>query len=144
MAAAKAMIQGMDFVKDQLEGFLPRESKAILRRTTAAIAREVRDEIRKRAPVRRGILRRAIIAKRDRGTRDQIEASVWITKGTDAKYDAFYWHMVEWGTKTAKAKPFIEPVVEGVRPTYKQDLGTQLNKQIKKQLEKRAKSQKNR
>lgn len=134
-------VEGMEFLREQLEGFLPRESIAILRRTTVRIAASVRDGIRERAPVLTKTLRKAIVSKRDRGTRDSVEASVLITKGKQAKHDAFYWHMVEFGTQHSAPQPFITPVVEQARSTYREDIARELNTQVLKQLEQRAKRQ---
>jgi len=141
MAIKPGMVQGMDFVKDQLTGFLPREATAILRRATTKIAANLRNEIRRAAPRRTGTLRKAIVSKKRRGTRDSIEASIYITKGNEAKHDAFYWHMVEYGTPTAAAKPFVGPATEAARATYKKDIGEEVGRQVVKQLEKRAKRQ---
>ena len=106
MAVKGAIVEGMDFVKDQLTGFLPRESKAILRRTTAKIAANIRNDMRANAPRRDGTLRRAIVSKRRRGSKDSIEAAVFITRGKEARHDAFYWYFLEYGTKHSAAKPF--------------------------------------
>lgn len=141
MAVAGAMIQGMDFVRDQLEGFLPRESVAILRRTTVKIAANVRNDMRRNAPRRDGTLRRAIVSKRRRGTRDSIEAGVFITRGREAKHDAFYWYFVEYGTQHSVAKPFAAPAVERARASYRSDISKEVDRQVIKQLEKRAKRQ---
>lgn len=136
-----AIVLGMDFVHDQLVSFLPRESTAILRRTMTKIAANIRNDIRAGAERKSGTLRRAVVSKRQRGTRDQIEAAVHITKGNAAKHDAFYWHMVEFGTAHSDPKPFIVPAIERARATYRKDLGDELGRQIVKQLEKRAKRQ---
>ena len=141
MAAAGAMLLGMDFVRDQLKDFLPRETKAILRRSTAARARVVRNDIRARAERKSGTLRRAVVSKRQRGTRDLVEAAVFITHGPEAKHDAYYWRWVEHGTQHSNAKPFVAPAVERARASYREDLGREVGRQVVKQLEKRAKRQ---
>lgn len=142
MAAGRAILVGSAFVRAQLKEFLPKESTAILRRATAAIARNVRDDIRSNAPRRTGTLRKAVVAKRQRGKKNRmIEAAVFITKGNDAKHDAFYWHMVEYGTQTAPARPFVTPAVERAREFYQEKLDFELSSQIRKQLEIRAKRQ---
>lgn len=138
MAVAGAMVQGMDFVKDQLEGFLPRESVAVLRRTTTKIAANVRNDMRRRAPKVSGTLRKAIVSKRSRGSRNSIEAGVYVTKGAEAKNDAFYWFFVEYGTQHSPAKPFAAPAIEAARATYKDDLAKEIDRQVIKQMEKRA------
>lgn len=142
MAAGRAIVQGMDFVRGQLKEFLPKESTAIMRRATVAIARNVRDDIKSNAPRRTGTLRRAIVAKRQRGKKNRlIEAAVFITRGRTAKHDAFYWHMVEYGTQTAKARPFVGPAVERARAFYRENLDFELDRQLHKQLAIRAKRQ---
>lgn len=134
-------VDGLAFVREQLEGFLPRETTAVLRRTTARIAARLRDEMRASAPVRTGTLRKAIVSQRERGTRDSIEASVSITHGGDARHDAFYWHMVEFGTPSSPARPFLTPAVEAARAGFRSELEHELDHQVVKQLEKRAKAQ---
>lgn len=134
-------VEGLDFVQEQLEGFLPREAEAILRRTVTKIAANVRDDIRKNAPKLTGVLRRAIRSRRERGSKGEVMASVYITKGKGSKADAFYWHMVEFGTRTARARPFIGPAVERARAGYKAALQSEVGRQVIKQLEKRAKTQ---
>jgi HK97 gp10 family phage protein len=137
-----AIVLGLDFVQEQLTGFLPREMTAILRRSMAKIAANIRKDMRSGAPRGAvGTLRRAIVSKRDRGSRDSIEASVHITKGREAKNDAFYWHMVEFGTEHSAPKPFIVPAIERAKASYRSDLSSEINRQVIKQLEKRAKKQ---
>jgi HK97 gp10 family phage protein len=141
MADAAVTLIGLDFVNEQLKDFLPRETTAILRRTMTRIAAKVRKGMRARAPRQEGTLRRAIVSKRRRGTRDSIEAGVFITKGSDAKHDAFYWHMVAFGTQHSPAQDFVTPVVEEARSTFKRDVGSEVGRQVTKQLVKRAKRQ---
>jgi HK97 gp10 family phage protein len=141
MAVAGAIVQGMDFVRDQLTGFLPREATAIIRRATTRIAGQMRNEMRRAAPRHTGTLRKAIVSRRRRGSRDSIEASVEVTSGKGAKHDAFYWRYVEYGTQRSPAKPFAGPVIERHRATYRKDLGDEVGRQAVKQLKKRAKRQ---
>jgi HK97 gp10 family phage protein len=141
MAKQSVTIIGMPFVLAQLKGFLPRESKAVMRRTTTGLAAKGRDAMRQRAPKDSGTLRKAIVSKRRRGARGMVEAAIYITKGRDAKHDAFYWHMVEWGTLHSRPQPFASPVVEDMRASYRQDLAAEFDRQVVKQLEKRARRQ---
>ncbi len=134
-------IEGLDFVREQLEGFMPNEAQAILKRTVTKIAADVRDDMRRNAAKRRGVLRRAIRSRRERGSRDEVLAVVYITKGKGAKADAFYWHMVEFGTRTAPAQPFAGPAIERARSGYREALKSELGRQVIRQLEKRAKTQ---
>jgi HK97 gp10 family phage protein len=141
VSGAGVTIEGLDFVREQIEGFLPREAEAILRRTVTRIAATVRDDIRANAPKVTGILHRAIRSRRERGNRGEVLASVYITKGKGAKADAWYWHLVEFGSRTARAKPFIGPAVERARAGYVAALKSEVGRQVINQLEKRAKAQ---
>ncbi len=141
MTATGVTIEGLDFVREQLEDFLPREAEAILRRTVTKIAANVRDDIRKTAPKLTGTLRRAVRSRRERGSKGEVLAAVYITKGKGAKADAFYWHMVEFGTRTSPARPFIGPAVERARAGYAEALKSEVGRQVIKQLEKRAAKQ---
>jgi HK97 gp10 family phage protein len=136
-----AMIHGIGFVKKQFEDFTPNESKAILRRTTAGIAADVRDKMRAAVPVRTRTLKKAIVSKRLRGGRDSVEAGVQITHGRSAKHDAFYWRFVEFGTQNMEAQPFITPAYEEMRVSYRKIFKKEFLEQLQKQLAKRAKAQ---
>lgn len=141
MTGTGARIDGLDFLKDQLEGFLPRETTAILRRTVTKIAAQVRNDIRAAAPKDTGTLRKAIRSKRNRGTRDEVEAGVYITTGKGAKHNAFYWHWIEFGTQRLPARPFVAPAAEKARAGYREALKSEVGRQVIKQLENRAKAQ---
>ena len=138
---ATVSVEGLPFVRRQLEDFLPKEARAILRRATLKIASRVRNDIRAAAPRVSGRLRKAIVSKRAGGSRDVPSAEVRITQGRGAKHDAFYWRFVEYGTKTAAAHPFIAPVVARLGPMYPKLLESEIGAQIVRQLETRAKRQ---
>lgn len=134
-------VEGMRFLKDQLTDFMPRESIAILRRTVTKVAASVRNEARRNAPKDRGVLRKAIKSRREKGTRDYAEASVRVEQGKAAKYDAWYWHMVEFGTRLKAAKPFITPAFEKLRAESRSVFEREFLTQLEKQMLKRAKRQ---
>ena len=140
-AANGIEVVGTKFVRLQLEQFLPRESKSILRRSVARIAANLRKEMRKRAPKDEGTLRRAIISKRDRGTPTRVEASVWVTHGNGARHDAWYWHFIEFGTEQQLPRPFATPVIEDARPKMPRIFEREIATQVVKQLENKAKRQ---
>lgn len=104
-------IEGLPELKKTLTKVMPREARNILRRTVTVVARDVRDDLRAGAAKRTRTLEKAIRSRRDRGTRDEARAGVYITHGKGAKRDAWYWHMVEWGTRKVRAQPFIGPTV---------------------------------
>lgn len=113
-------IVGAEELKEVLSQVAPKEAANVLRRTTADVARDLRDEIRAAAPVDTGTLKKAIVSKRDRGTPGSVEASVTITKGKSQKNDAWYWHMIEFGTVFRAARPFIVPATERFRGRLKE------------------------
>lgn len=131
-------VDGVEFVRSQLAQFTPRETKSILRRSVVRIAANLRKEMRKRAPKDDGTLRKAIISKRERGTRDTVSAAVWITHGRGARNDAWYWHMVAFGTETQAPNDFLTPVVEEARRTMSQRFENEVVTQLNKELAKRA------
>lgn len=132
-----ARIEGMEELNKQLKQFLPRVAINIARRTTHRISAAIRDELRKAAPKVTGTLQKAITNKRERGNPNQVESAVYITHGKSARYDAWYWRFVEYGTTKLSAKPFIGPVVERWRPIYRKELEAELRKQIARELGKK-------
>lgn len=112
-------IEGFDAVSDVLKKVAPREAKNILRNTVHAVAGEVRDEMRqhvKETVEDTGTLRKAIVSKREKARGNTVASNVTITHGKGQRNDAYYWHMVNYGTRDLPERPFIEPVVESMRP----------------------------
>lgn len=133
-------IEGMQQLQETLGKVAPREGKRILNRTVTRIAAEMRKDARSRAPRRDGTLRKAIKSKRDRGSRDRVEASLRVTHGKNAKYDAFYWHFVEFGTAKQSPAPFITPAMENARARLKSNFHRHFFEQFQKEMQKRAKA----
>jgi len=158
-------IEGIEDLKKTLGDFLPREANNILRRTITKVAANIRNDMRQAAPKDQGVLRRAIVSRRERGTPDSVEAGVYITHGKGQKNDAWYWHFVEWGTEgyrvgekrrdfrgkshgivrrniaPKKAQPFIKPTVEKWRPKISAVFREELGPQIEREIAKRARRQ---
>lgn len=139
--AGHLQIDGMEEVKRTLGEFLPREATNILRRTITKVAAGIRRDMRQAAPKDEGVLRRAIISRRSRGTPNTVEAGVYITHGKGQKNDAWYWHFVEWGTVDTRAQPFIVPTVESWRPKISATFRNELRPQIEREIAKRARRQ---
>lgn len=82
-------------------------AKKHLDESTKAAAWVTRDETRRRAPVWRGILEKNIVA-----VRHKMDSTItrykrtYIIKGNKK---AFYWYWVEYGTKHARASPYMQP-----------------------------------
>jgi len=143
MAVNQVKIHGLSDLQATLETLMPREAKNILRRTTLKIASTLRDEIRKKAPVYTGNLRRSIKSKRDRGTPTNITASVYVDKSGGRSGKGYHWHLVEFGARGGKmpAQPFVVPTVESFRPRanemYRAEFGVQFEREMAKRNKKR-------
>lgn len=116
MARVSMSIEGLDAVSDVLAKVGPREARNLLRNTVHAVAGQLRDDMRQRAPKDEGTLRKAITAKREKMRGNQVASNITITHGKAVRHNAFYWHMVEYGTVKDQAQPFITPSVEAMRP----------------------------
>lgn len=134
-------IEGIEDLKKTLGDFLPREANNILRRTITKVAAGIRNDMRQAAPKDEGVLRRAIISRRSRGTPNTVEAGIYITHGKGQKNDAWYWHFVEWDTVDTRAQPFIKPTVEKWRPKISATFRNELRPQIEREIAKRARRQ---
>lgn len=84
-------ITGLADLNAVLKAVAPREAKNLLRATVLDIAKQLAVGARGSMPADTGDMIAATKAKRDRGTRDSIEASVVVGK------DAFYWRFLEYG-----------------------------------------------
>lgn len=144
MAVRGGILAGKRFVVNQISNLLPKEARAAMRGSTLSIARELRNTMKKNAPRDTGTLRKAIKAKRAkiRGKgKWMIAADVIITRGKQAKNDAWYWFLVEYGTIKKEARPFARPAIALHRRTYRRKLKMATREQVFKQLVKRAKRQ---
>lgn len=116
----------------------------VARQATAAGAGVARKNIKARVPVDTGNLRAAVVMKRVRDTNLTEEYVVAVRKGkrrdvTAAKKgegklgkDAYYAHMVEFGTVKMPAQPFVRPgFEESVQPATEA-----IRKRLKARLDK--------
>ena len=109
MTAVVAKIDGARRLEKQLKA-LPRnlERKAY-RQSLGAAASAMREAIRRAAPRDQGLLRKAI---KSRVNSRDLTGEIYVTHGVGVKYDAFYWHFVEYGTSRLPANPFLRPAFE--------------------------------
>jgi HK97 gp10 family phage protein len=136
-----ARIIGLEDLQETLLQVMPREAKNILRRTTYQLATKVRDGVKAKAPVHTGNLKRSIKAKRDRGTKTNIAASVIADRGGGRSGKGYHSHFLEFGTVKMQAQPFIVPTVEAMRPEvtemYRTEFGVQFEREMAKRHKKR-------
>lgn len=134
--ANQVKIHGLSDLQKTLNTLMPREATNVLRRTTYGIATKVRDQVKERAPVQSGALKRSIKAKRNKGTKTNISASVIADKSGGRSGRGYHWHFLEFGTVKMSTQPFINPTVEQMRPQipgiYREEFGKQLEKQLAK------------
>src|SRR5690625_681967 len=136
-------IEGLDAVSDVLAKVGPREARNLLRNTVHAVAGQIRNDMRARAPKDEGTLRKAITSKRERMRGGVVASNVTITHGKAVRHNAFYWHMVEYGTVKDQAQPFITPSVEAMRPQipgiFTRELGAKYEQMMARKLKQAAK-----
>lgn len=134
---ARKSLFGDDQLQRLLEKEMPRDIERIMRNSVTDAARAGRDRMKGGAPRDEGVLRRAIKARRRRGKRGQPRASIEITKGRNAKWDAFYWFFVEYGTSKMSAKPYIRPAVAWLRAHLRTDFPKMVGRRFLSDLKKR-------
>jgi HK97 gp10 family phage protein len=121
---ARVEVKGLRELGLQMRALGADMAGKVARQATASGASVVRKAVKDRVPVDTGNLRAAIVMKRERQTRLTEEYVVAVRKGkrrdvTAAKRgegklgkDAYYAHMVEFGTVKMPAQPFIRPGFE--------------------------------
>jgi HK97 gp10 family phage protein len=146
-------ISGDKEVIKALESIGIRKAGNVIRSAIRKEAREARDKIRANAPVhpddvvkyakgeskkitKKGTLKRAIKSK-DRKPRNGVyQTNVYVDQGKNKKNDAYYWHMVEYGTVNMPAKPFIRPVEASKEQSAERDIKFEFLAGIAKELQK--------
>lgn len=94
----RARIEGLEELHDLLSDELPNAAHQIARGAVLEVAKMVAADVKQNAPKRTGNLRKAVKARRTRGSRTAVGADVYVQKGTGSVHDAFYWRFVEHGT----------------------------------------------
>jgi HK97 gp10 family phage protein len=126
MAFQTVQSVGFDECRNTLTHLVPRIANNIMRATVHGVASDVAKDMKSRAPVDSGTLKKAIKAKRAKAPIDKPESQVIIKQGANQKNDAFYWRFVEFGTGAGKgshlagiimpnAQPFVRPAVDTMR-----------------------------
>ena len=84
-------IRGIADVNRVLQTIAPNEARNLMRATVFDVAKDFAKEGADRAPKDQGVLAGAVKAKRERGTRNTIAATVRVAP------QAFYWRFLEYG-----------------------------------------------
>jgi len=130
-------IHGIESTVDLLKNVAPRSANNILRNTVTDVARDLAKDIKNTAPKDEGTLRKSIQAKRRKGRRDEIAASVLFRR--DAKADGFYWRFIEYGTVKDPARPFVKPAVERLNARIGQVFNNSFGIRFEKEMKRLAK-----
>ncbi len=139
--AREIEITGLKEFRKMCLDLAPREARNLARSTVHGVAGQIRKEMRKRAPKDDGDLRKAIKTKRRRMQGDVAISDVRIEHGATAKYSAFYWHFVEFGTIKRSAQPFIRPTVDFIQPQLPDIFRDEFGKRLEKVLARKARAQ---
>lgn len=118
----------------------PKSANRIMKNTLNDMARDIRKEMRRRAPKDEGTLRKAIKTYSPKQRGNLLKADVWITHGKNTKYDAYYWHIIEWGSVNHTAQPFIKPSTEEFRQRQPRIMREAFGKRYEKEMQRLAKS----
>lgn len=126
----------------------PRHANNLARATNHGVAGVVRDEVRRNAP------RASHVSKKRRALRLEKGVDKWgpLKKSIKAKRErakpglprstiraVFYWRYFEDGTVNMPARPFINPVVERLRPQVPRLWAEQFGKKLEAALRRQAK-----
>ena len=130
-------IDGLEELNYMAERVSPRVANRLSRNTVNYLAGQLRNAMRKRAPKDKGTLRRAIHVVRRKGTPTNAVSDVRVGHGRGARWDAWYWHFIEFGTIRHGAQPFIQPTIDEFTPQmpaiYRKEFGRRLEKQLEKE-----------
>lgn len=141
----KYKIEGLDDISRILEDVGPRVARNLIRTTMHGIAGEVAKQAKENAPEKEKILKKAIKVKRKKSHPDKPVSDVVVTRGRDAKYDAFYWRFVEYGSrgKTGhSAKSFFRKAAKSVQSDFDRIMYEQFGKKLEAALRREAKRNK--
>lgn len=94
-------VLGLDDVRKVLRELAPNHAYNLGRSTVHGIAQEIAKEAKKTLPEREGkTLKKGTRALRRKPRKGEFISDVVVTRGKDARYNAFYWRYLEHGTKS--------------------------------------------
>ena len=126
-----------------------KQTNNVVRQSVHAAARFLAKDMKRDAPVlsefeevnkkgktirKKGVLKNAIKAIRRKPRDGQFISDAVITQGKNAKYDAWYWHFVAYGTIKSRAQDFVESNKAKARASYRAFLKSEFNDRVIKKL----------
>jgi HK97 gp10 family phage protein len=135
-------ITGVDGVQKTLDDLAPKYANNLMRATVQGIASEIKKEAARRAPEDTKDLKKSIKARRKKSIPTKPTSVVYVTRGRDAKHNAWYWRFVEYGTSGSdaqEARPFFKPAAEMLKANLNKILTEQFGKKFISLLKREAK-----
>ena len=129
----KLEIDGIESMNKLLGELLPKHARNLSKAFVHGLASDMTKEAKKRVPVDKGTLKKAIKAKRRRSKPDKPVSDVIVEHGNDVKNDGFYWHMVEYGTGGPVPQP-EQPFLRPAKDLVQAELPARAEEQFKKKL----------
>ena len=131
--AQKLEVVGIESMNKIFDNILPKHARNLSKAFVHGLASDMSKEAKKRVPVNKGTLKKAIKAKRRRSKPDKPTSDVVVEQGSDAKNDGFYWHMVEYGTGGPVPQP-EQPFLRPARDLVKLEMPQRAEAQFQKKL----------
>lgn len=132
MAKETVRIEGLRELGNALKEVDSRVQKRIARSATAAGARVIANEAKRRVPVDTGRVKKNIRTANLKPNQPGLqEAAVGVRVKGKTKDSAFYWTQLEFGNVKMAPRPFIRPAFE----SKKQEAAERIKDQLKKRLD---------
>lgn len=98
-------IEGLDDLEKQFDRLIDTSKKATMRKALNAGIKPIKDEVKAKAPVDKGVLKKSIRSKQMKNT-EKPSVGIYVSG------KAYYWYFVEHGTSKMAAAPFLRPAVD--------------------------------
>jgi len=121
---------GFDDVFKKLEQLPRRVESNVVRRAVRAGGAILVKEARSLVPVDSGTLKKSIGQKPQRARKSHFFIQVGARAGKKQKNDAWYAHLIEFGTKYQPARPFLRPAFDKKEKEIVKKIGEKLNEGI--------------
>ena len=105
-------LTGLDELDRAVKKLPQRLQRRVLNTALRASGRVIQKRAKSLAPVKSGVLRRSIVVRTGKARKGSATVFVTTTKGKGEKNDAWYAHLVEFGTKLVRARPFLRPAFD--------------------------------
>ncbi len=135
-------IEGLPEIQQILEDAGPRHSYNLMRATVQSVASKIAKDAKTRAPKGdSGDLKKSIKAKRIKSPRLNPQSGVYVEHGQGARYHAFYWKFVEYGTSGRNGvganpeQPFLRPAAADARANYPDMIREEFGKKLEAALQ---------